>query len=73
MKRLRSKGQQHIQSQQQKAKYIDVYRIFADEYIKIINENKTLQKCTFLMKVKKIYNKCKINKCFQKILNRNCI
>ena len=32
--------------------YIDVYRIFANGYIKIINENKTLQKCTFLMKVK---------------------
>jgi hypothetical protein len=35
-----------------KQKYIDVYRIFANEYIKRINENKTLQKCTFLMKVK---------------------
>ena len=33
--------------------YIDVYKIFANEYIKRINENKTLQKCTFLMKVKK--------------------
>ena len=32
--------------------YIDVYKIFANEYIKRINENKTLQKCTFLMKVK---------------------
>jgi hypothetical protein len=31
---------------------IDVYKIFANEYIKRINENKTLQKCTFLMKVK---------------------
>jgi hypothetical protein len=30
---------------EQKTKYIDVYRIFADEYIKRINENKTLQKC----------------------------
>ena len=28
------------------------YRIFANEYIKRINENKTLQKCSFLMKVK---------------------
>ena len=37
---------------EQKTKYIDVYRIFANEYIKRINENKTLQKCTFLMKVK---------------------
>ena len=35
----------------QKTKYIDVNRIFANEYIKRINENKTLQKCTFLMKV----------------------
>ena len=37
---------------EQKTKYIDVYRIFANEYIKRINENKTLQKCSFLMKVK---------------------
>ena len=37
---------------EQKTKYIDVYRIFTNEYIKRINENKTLQKCTFLMKVK---------------------
>ena len=37
---------------EQKTKYIDVYKIFANEYIKRINENKTLQKCTFLMKVK---------------------
>ena len=37
---------------EQKTKYIDVYRIFANEYIKRINENKTLQKCIFLMKVK---------------------
>ena len=37
---------------EQKTKYIDVNRIFANEYIKRINENKTLQKCTFLMKVK---------------------
>ena len=37
---------------EQKTKYIDVYRIFAIGYIKRINENKTLQKCTFLMKVK---------------------
>ena len=22
---------------------------------------------------KNLYNKCKINKCFQKVLNRNCI
>jgi hypothetical protein len=27
---------------EQKTKYIDVYRIFANEYIKRINENKTL-------------------------------
>ena len=37
---------------EQKTKYINVYRIFVNEYIKRINENKTLQKCTFLMKVK---------------------
>ena len=37
---------------EQKTKYIDVYKIFANEYIKRINENRTLQKCTFLMKVK---------------------
>ena len=36
---------------EQKTKYIDVYRIFVNEYIKRIKENKTLQKCTFLMKV----------------------
>jgi hypothetical protein len=33
-----------------KSLYIDVYRIFVNEYIKRIKENKTLQKCTFLMK-----------------------
>ena len=32
--------------------YSDVYRIFVNEYIKRIKENKTLQKYTFLMKVK---------------------
>ena len=37
---------------EQKTNYIDVFKIFANEYIKRINENKTLQKCTFLMKVK---------------------
>ena len=37
---------------EQKTKYIDVYRIFGNEYIKRINENKTLQKCTILMKAK---------------------
>ena len=37
---------------EQKTKYIDVYKIFANEYLKRINENKTLQKSTFLMKVK---------------------
>jgi hypothetical protein len=41
-----------IQGYNQNYKYIDVYKIFANEYIKRINENKTLQKCTFLMKVK---------------------
>ena len=55
---------------EQKTKYIDVNRIFAKEYIKRINENKTLQKFN---ERKKLYNKCKINKCFQKVLNRNCI
>ena len=37
---------------EQKTKYIIVYRIFVNEYIKRIKENKTLQKSTFLMKVK---------------------
>jgi hypothetical protein len=39
---------------EQKTKYINVYRIVVNEYmyIKRIKENKTLQKCTFLMKVK---------------------
>jgi hypothetical protein len=37
---------------EQKTKYINAYRIFVNEYIKRINENKTLQKCTILMKVK---------------------
>jgi len=37
---------------EQKTKYIDVYIIFVNEYIKWIQENKILQKCTFLMKVK---------------------
>jgi hypothetical protein len=31
---------------------IQGYNQFANEYIKRINENKTLQKCSFLMKVK---------------------
>jgi hypothetical protein len=37
---------------EQKKKYINVYRIFVNEHIKRIKENKALQKCTFLMKVK---------------------
>jgi hypothetical protein len=39
---------------EQKTKYINVYRIVVNEYmyIKRIKENKTLQKSTFLMKVK---------------------
>ena len=37
---------------EQKTKNIDVYRIFVNEYIKRIKENKTLQKCTFLINVK---------------------
>jgi hypothetical protein len=37
-----------------------------NEYIKRVKENKTLQKCTFLMKVKKLHTKWKMNKCFQK-------
>ena len=39
---------------EQKTKYINVYRIVVNEYmyIKRIKENKTLQKCTFLMRVK---------------------
>ena len=40
---------------EQKTKYTNVYIIFVNEYIKRIKENKTLQKCTFLMKVKKLY------------------
>ena len=38
---------------EQKTKYIAVNIIFVNEYIKRIKENKTLQKCTFLMKVRK--------------------
>jgi len=37
---------------EQKTKYINGYRIFVNEYIKRIKENKTLQKSTFLMRVK---------------------
>ena len=37
---------------EQKTKYIIVYRIFDNEYIKRIKEKKTLQKCTFLIKIK---------------------
>jgi hypothetical protein len=37
---------------EQKTKYIDVYKIFANAYIKRINENNKLQKCTFSIKVK---------------------
>jgi hypothetical protein len=62
--------QGYYQNSEQKTKYIDVYRIFANEYIKRINENKTLQKCTFLMKVNFFYNKWKINKCFQYVTNK---
>ena len=36
---------------EQKTKYINVYRIFVNEYIKRIKQNKTLRKSTFLMKV----------------------
>jgi len=36
---------------EQKTKYINVYRIVVDAYIKRIKEKKILQKCTFLMKV----------------------
>ena len=36
---------------EQKIKYTNVYRIFVNEYIKRIKENKTLQMCTFLMRV----------------------
>ena len=36
---------------EQKTKYINVHRIFVNEYIKRIKQNKTLQKSTFLMKV----------------------
>ena len=58
---------------EQKTKYINIYRILVNEYIKIIKENKTFQKCTILMKVKKLYTKWKINKCFQKDFIINCI
>ena len=37
---------------EQKTKYINVYRISVNEYIKKIKENKTLQKSTLLIKVK---------------------
>jgi len=37
---------------EQKAKYTNVYTVFVNEYTKKIKENKTLQDCTFLMKVK---------------------
>ena len=37
---------------EQKTKYVNVYRIFVNEYIKRIKENKTLQRCAFLIKVK---------------------
>jgi hypothetical protein len=43
------------------------------EYIKRIKENKTLQRNTFLIKVNKLHTKWKIDKCFQKVLNRHCI
>ena len=36
---------------EQKTKYINI--IFVNEYIKIIQENKTLKQCTLLMKVKR--------------------
>jgi hypothetical protein len=42
---------------EQKTKYIKVYIIFVNEYIKRIQGNKSLQKCTFLMKVKQLYTK----------------
>ena len=42
---------------EQKTKYIKVYIIFVNEYIKRIQENTSLQKCTFLMKVKQLYTK----------------
>ena len=41
----------------QKTKNINVHRLFVNEYIKRIRENKTLQKCTFLLKV----NNCILN------------
>ena len=37
---------------EQKTKYIDVNKIFANAYIQRINENNTLQKGTFSIKVK---------------------
>jgi hypothetical protein len=44
---------------EQKTKYIDVYRIFANVYIKRINENKNTSKVYIFNESKKIYNKCK--------------
>jgi hypothetical protein len=46
--------------------YINVHRIFVNEYIKRIKENKTLQKCTFLMKVKKYILTGKYKKVFKR-------
>jgi hypothetical protein len=54
---------------EQKTKCINVYRLFVNEYIKRIKENKTLQKCTFFNESKKEYTKCKIYECFQKVFN----
>ena len=36
---------------EQKIKHTSVHRIFVNVYIKRIKENKTLQMCTFLMRV----------------------
>jgi hypothetical protein len=36
----------------QKTKNINVHRLFVNEYIKRIKENKTLQRCIFLVRVK---------------------
>ena len=37
---------------EQKTKNVNVHRLFVNEYIKRIKENKTLQKCIFLVRVK---------------------
>ena len=58
---------------EQKTKYVNIYRIFVNEYIKRIKEKKNSSKVYIFNESKKIYTNWKINKCFQKVLNRNFI